>query len=474
MSTNLGLLLIAAAACTAAAVTYPTPSPLHNSAGAVAPPARIARTKVCAVAALGNNQDDGPQIQAAARNCSGGTVVLDGNYFIASYTDLTGLSSVDFDISGTIQFYNDVDYWQSNAFKIVYQNSSAMWRFGGVDINVYGGGTIDGNGQTFYEAYAKNIYIYRPILFVVDGLNGGSISNLTFLRSPQWNNLIANSTNVIYDNLNIVTVSNSSTVAKNTDGWDVYRSDNIVIQNSVIRNGDDCVSFKPNSTNIVVQNLNCTGSHGISVGSLGQYAGEFDIVENIYVFNIHMTNASDGARIKVWPNVASTLNELAGGGGTGRVNNVTFDTFYNTNNDYAIELTQCYGQSNLTLCNMYPSLLTISNVWFQNFYGTSSGKYNDIVGSLVCSSPSVCSNIYARNVSIAANPGFSTADYTCTNIDTTLLQINCLQNTTTTSTTTSGPVASTNLSNASANFVPNVFLTFLFVFASLLRFDEAQ
>lgn len=54
----------------------------------------------------------------------------------------------------------------------------------------------------------------------------------------------------------------------------------------------DCVSFKPNSTNILVQNLWCNGSHGISVGSLGQYKGEYDIVQNIYVYNISMHNAS--------------------------------------------------------------------------------------------------------------------------------------------------------------------------------------
>jgi hypothetical protein len=69
----------------------------------------------------------------------------------------------------------------------------------------------------------------------------------------------------------------------NICSWDTYRSDNIVIQNSYINNGDDCVSFKPNSTNIVVQNLACNGSHGISVGSLGQYPGEVDIVKNIFV-----------------------------------------------------------------------------------------------------------------------------------------------------------------------------------------------
>jgi len=54
----------------------------------------------------------------------------------------------------------------------------------------------------------------------------------------------------------------------------------------------DCVSFKPNTTDIIVQNLHCNGSHGISVGSLGQYEGEVDIVENVLVYNISMFNAS--------------------------------------------------------------------------------------------------------------------------------------------------------------------------------------
>lgn len=54
----------------------------------------------------------------------------------------------------------------------------------------------------------------------------------------------------------------------------------------------DCVSFKPNVSDILVQNLHCNGSHGISVGSLGQYPGEIDIVQNVLVYNISMFNAS--------------------------------------------------------------------------------------------------------------------------------------------------------------------------------------
>lgn len=69
------------------------------------------------------------------------------------------------------------------------------------------------------------------------------------------------------------------------------------LQNSYVDAGDDCVSFKPGmdgctilnafylteigSTNIHVKNLTCVQTAGIAVGSLGQYQGQFDLVENI-------------------------------------------------------------------------------------------------------------------------------------------------------------------------------------------------
>lgn len=78
-------------------------------------------------------------------------------------------------------------------------------------------------------------------------------------------------------------------------------------------------------------------------------------MENLYIYNISMSNASDGARIKVWPGVESLFQDnLNGGGGLGRVRNVTYDGFYHENNDNAITITQCYGQKNQTLCNQFP------------------------------------------------------------------------------------------------------------------------
>ena len=54
--------------------------------------------------------------------------------------------------------------------------------------------------------------------------------------------------NVTYRNITISAVSTSKNAAKNTDGWDVYRSNNVVIADSNINNGDDCVSFKPSKS----------------------------------------------------------------------------------------------------------------------------------------------------------------------------------------------------------------------------------
>jgi galacturan 1,4-alpha-galacturonidase len=330
------------------------------------------------------------------------------------------------DIQGYVQFTNDTDYWQAHAFNQTFQNATTFFQLGGDDVNVYGGGMLDGNGQVWYDLYAKDIYILRPILFGVTGIKHGSISDLVLRYSPQYYNWVANSSSVTFDNINIAGTSQSKSPAKNTDGWDTYRSSNIVIQNSVINNGDDCVSFKPNSTEIIVQNLHCNGSHGISVGSLGQYKGETDIVENVFVANITMENASDGARIKVWPGAPAALSgDLQGGGGAGRVNNITYDGMYIKNVDYAIEITQCYGQKNLTLCNQFPSNLTISNVKMTDFKGTTSKARSPYSGYVVCSSPNVCKNILVDDIDVVS-PAGTTNSFQCGNVDAGLLHgINC-------------------------------------------------
>ncbi|KAF5020078.1 hypothetical protein F66182_7920 [Fusarium sp. NRRL 66182] len=379
----------------------------------------------------GEDIDDAPRILEAFKKCNrGGTIVLDKKYTVASPLDLTWLAHVDVVITGEISFKADPYYWAANSFKFDFQNMSSFWKIGGRDIHIYGDLTnelsvLDGNGQAYWEEMAVNKTLLRPILLTIEGAKGLTMSNLRMRNSPNWFNIIANSTDVLISDLDIKAKSLNGVKIANSDGWDTYRSDRVVIQNSVIDNTDDCVSFKPNSTNVVIQNLVCNGSHGISVGSLGQYKGETDIVENLYIYNISMSNASDGARIKVWPGVETEFQSLLnGGGGLGRVRNVTYDRFYHENNDNAITITQCYGQKNQTLCNEFPANLTIEDITMRNFWGTVSKKFDPRAGSLVCSAPDRCHNIVAEDIKVNV-PSKKPPVYDCENIDTKTLDITC-------------------------------------------------
>jgi galacturan 1,4-alpha-galacturonidase len=105
------------------------------------------------------------------------------------------------------------------------------------------------------------------------------------------------------------------------------------------------------------------------------------------------------------------------------VRNITYDTWYIKNVDYAIELYQCYGQKNLTLCLEYPSRLTISDVVFKNFKGTTNTKYAPAIAAFACSSEAVCSGISATNIDVRSPNG--TKDAYCLNVKNSTLDVTC-------------------------------------------------
>ncbi|KAF2773348.1 Exopolygalacturonase precursor [Teratosphaeria nubilosa] len=393
-------------------------------------PVSPARDRTCVVKSHNDfTTDDSEYIMDALKSCNKGGHVLfpqDQTYVIGTALDLTWLCEIDLEIRGYIQFSNDTDYWQKHGFYQTFQNATTFFQIGGSDVNIYGWGMMDGNGQGWYDLYASNEYVLRPILFGVIGLNVGYISQLYLRYSPQWYNFLANSSSVVYDSIDISGSSQSKNLAKNTDGWDTYRSKNVVIQNSYVNNGDDCIAFKPNSTEHLVQNMQCIGSHGISVGSLGQYKGETDIVENLYITNVSMTDSSNGFRVKVWSGAASALSgDLQGGGGTGRVNNITCEDMTVQNVDYGIEITQCYGQKDLKACNANPSSLKISNIHINNVRGHTTKKFSPISGYLVCSSEKTCSNIQLDDINLTSPNGTKNL-FTCDKVDASLLHgIDC-------------------------------------------------
>ncbi|KAH7075157.1 exopolygalacturonase [Paraphoma chrysanthemicola] len=348
--------------------------------------------------------DSAPAILSAFQTCSpNGTVLLNATYTIASPLDLTFLAHVDVVLTGEVRFVGPVYDWAEKSFKYAFQNQSVFWKWGGEDVFLYGdavagdgrsGGLIDGNGQGWWEENVRNKSVSSRFLF--------------------WKGEVKQGLGVVV----IIIASTDAFFFRRGEGRD---DGEFTHEEST----EYCVSFKPNSTNVVVQNLTCIGSHGISVGSLGQYANETDIVENLYIYNVSLANSSDGARIKVWPGIQTSFQTLLnGGGGLGRVRNVTYDLFRNVNNDRAITITQCYGQKNQTLCAEHPANLTIEDITIKNMYGSVSKKLDPQAGSLVCSAADRCDNIRVENITVRV-PSGKPPVYECKNIDRSLLQINC-------------------------------------------------
>jgi hypothetical protein len=89
--------------------------------------------------------------------------------------------------------------------------------------------------------------------------------------------------------------------------------------------GDDCFSPKTNLTGAHVNTLYCNGTHGQSMGSIGQYAGEKSIIEDVLIENVWSLNGQHAARLKSWagPNV-----------GYGYINNITYRNLWGANNEY--------------------------------------------------------------------------------------------------------------------------------------------
>lgn len=152
--------------------------------------------KVCFVTPCGPGKNDARKIKAAFERCNdGGTVVLDKEYTVCSPLDLRFLKHIDIALTGKITLCPELDYWQENLFRFKFQDVSSWWAWGGEDIHLYGAGTgtIDANGQAWYDRAAVNGSTIRPTTFLTDGWHGGSITGIKMRHSPNVRNSHPNS-----------------------------------------------------------------------------------------------------------------------------------------------------------------------------------------------------------------------------------------------------------------------------------------
>ncbi|CAC9889511.1 unnamed protein product [Aureobasidium pullulans] len=365
--------------------TYPTSSSLATSAEP-----HIVHTQ-CEVVPLGWGRDDAPQILKAVELCgNGGTITLPAPYtYTISSRLYMRLTHARLNVHGLLSFTPDLGYWIENSHRVQFQNMSTAWIIEGIDLIVDGGGWqqggINGNGQAWYGRAAGQSNQYgRPISLSIYNSTNVSINNFAFYQLQFWSVWAQDSRNITMNNIyingtNTDPAGNRSNYAINVDGIDTMRVDQMRLENWTFHGGDDCFAPKANSTNMVLRNFTCIGG-GIAFGSVGQYPGHPDFITNISVSDIRVSQKIDakyggaavaaGAYFKSWVGVEMGNPPQGGGGGTGRVSNVTFDNLVVENTTQAVYINKCYFKVPAQGAYCDTSTFEFQNFNFNNISGT--------------------------------------------------------------------------------------------------------
>lgn len=362
-------------------------------------PATSAETvNVSYLGAKGDGTDDTEAFKKAwERACSsskGGVLVVpkSSNYHLKPIR-FSGpcKSSITVQIYGTLQASSDrSNYDQDRKHWLVFDSVE--------NLSVQGGGTIDGNGNIWWQNSCKINKALpckdAPTALTFYKCNNLILKNLKVQNAQQMHVIFDTCTNVQASSLTVTAPAKSP----NTDGIHVTNTQNIQITNSVIGTGDDCISIVSGSQKVQIKDITCGPGHGISIGSLGSENSEA-YVSNVVVNGAKFSGTANGVRIKTWQ------------GGSGTASNIKFQNLemYDVTNPIIIDQNYCDQDKP---CKEQSSAVQVKNVVYQNIKGTSA---SDVAIKFDCSKSFPCQGIVLQGISIARGAG-KVAKAVCSNV----------------------------------------------------------
>ncbi|KAF4843177.1 Alpha-L-rhamnosidase rgxB [Colletotrichum siamense] len=387
---------------------------------------RQAKSTQCVVPANNDGSDDTPAILAAFDECkTDGHIVFENvTYHIGQVMKTTDLNNVKVDIKGTLLWSKNTTYWLENSLPIGYQNQTTAWVLGGkhIDVNGFGYGTFDGNGQTWYDL-VKGESNYPSLMrscLTEQKIPSLRVFGLSKLKCASRHRTvtITRSKRVLLQDIYVNNTSSNRNPARNTDGANTMFSDNIHFRRWTVKNGDDCIATKANSTNILIEDVEFHDGQGVAIGSIGQYAGQFETIENVTVRNVLAHGSRYAGRIKTWTGEQLGYPPNGGGAGLGYAKNLSWDnvTIYDAEQApiYVMQCITYNGQQG----NCSSSLFDISNISFTNFRGTLQGSR---IAYLQCSrAHGGCDDVRIENMNftnISVDPPTPATGYRCSNIN---------------------------------------------------------
>jgi polygalacturonase len=176
---------------------------------------------------------------------------------------------------------------------------------GASNIAIEGQGTIDGNGESWWEEVraVKDKGVLgnhpRPKLIIFDHCKNVRVEGVTIQNSPMWQLVPYYTDGMVIRNVKILAPQHSP----NTDAIDPFSSSNIIIDHVYADVGDDNVAIKSGpinspgpddpSRNITITDCTFMHGHGLSIGS--ELAGG---AQNIRAERIHFEGTDQGIRVK--------------------------------------------------------------------------------------------------------------------------------------------------------------------------------
>ncbi|PKU76272.1 putative polygalacturonase [Dendrobium catenatum] len=182
--------------------------------------------------------------------------------------------------------------------------SNFIWGSNLTDVIITGeNGTIDGQGQFWWDKFhKKELDSTRGYLLELMHSENILISNLTFINSPAWTLHPVYCNNVIISSVTVLAPVDSP----NTDGIDPDSCSNVLIENSFIVSGDDCIAIKSGwdeygirygrpSEHILIRGVTCISPDSAVIALGSEMSGG---IQDVRAENIVAVNSEAAVRIK--------------------------------------------------------------------------------------------------------------------------------------------------------------------------------
>jgi polygalacturonase len=159
------------------------------------------------------------------------------------------------------------------------------------DIAIIGSGTIDGQGQAWWDAFAADSTVERPQEVSLGNSTRVLISGVHFQNPPEEHIWVKGDTDLTITGITISTLGTSGkSPPKNTDGVDVTAT-GAFFCNDNIAAGDDNIALS--GTNIYIGYSDLGVGHGLSIGSITTKG-----TSSLTVDHITFTGTTSGIRMK--------------------------------------------------------------------------------------------------------------------------------------------------------------------------------